>query len=176
MTRRYAGVPVILWGIVSVMVLGFLVAFAIGQIDSSGGNSSANASTSAPPEVPLGAGQPANPNTGGGTGEVDSCSGSNHVSWDDASNHLDQKIALVGPVMDVHSSSQGVATVTIGIGNTGKPVTVVITSSMASRLPQTPQQLYSGKTLCVIGVLQAVGKNFQMVADQPSDISVYNPS
>ena len=173
MTRRYAGVPVVLWGVVAVVVVGFVVAFAIGQIDSSGGSTSPSKS---PPEVPLGAGQPGNTNTGGGTGAVDSCSSSNHVSWDDAANHLDQKVALVGPVMDVQSSSQGVATVTIGYGNTGKPVTVVLTSSMASRLPQTPQQLYSGKTLCVIGVLQAVGKNYQMVADQPSDISVYNPS
>ena len=176
MNRRYAGVPVILWGIAAVVVLGFLVAFAFGQIDSSGGNSNANASTGAPPEVPLGAGQPANPSTGGGSGAVDSCTGSNHVSWDDAANHLDQKVALVGPAMDVQSSSQGVASITIGVGNTGKPVTVVITSSMASRLPKTPQELYAGKTLCVIGVLQAVGKNFQIVADQPNDISVYNPS
>jgi hypothetical protein len=117
--------------------------------------------------------------TDGGDGreEVPSCTRGNsfRVSWADADENLNQKIALLGPVAEVVPGERGAIILEIGDVEqqpTLQPILVRLTASTLARLPGDPSDLYLGNAICVIGVPQQVGEDIQITVNEPTEITV----
>ena len=111
---------------------------------------------------------------GGGTNPIDrpSCERTERISWTEADNYVDQKVAVIGTVSDIDEDGSG-ATLTVGRTEDETPVTVLITESALSRLPDTPENLFGDDAICVIGVLQDTGDEIRVVVNEPADISAF---
>ena len=101
------------------------------------------------------------------------------IPWYDAQDHIGERITLCGPVVDAAwaSGSNGKPTFL----NLGEPYpdpdrfTVVIWIQYRSNFPQSPENYYLGKTVCVTGLVTEYGGIPQIEARLSSDIEICEP-
>ena len=99
-----------------------------------------------------------------------SCEQDERIAWTEARRYVNQKVAVIGAVTSVESGHDG-ATLTIGRTEDEIPVTVFITENAVDRMPEAPGEMFGDNAVCVIGVLQAVDAEIQVVVDEPADIT-----
>lgn len=80
------------------------------------------------------------------------------ISWDEAKDHIGDRIAVCGPVAGTFygSSIKGRPTF-LNVGEdypSKRRFTVVIWGENRGNFPQAPETYYSGKTICVTGLIQ----------------------
>jgi hypothetical protein len=100
--------------------------------------------------------------------------GDNAISWSNASTHVGERVTVEGPVVSTKyaSSSRGEPTFL----NIGKPYpdpgrfTVVIWGENRSNFPESPEDAYEGKNICVSGLIETYQGSPQIIVDSPSDI------
>lgn len=96
------------------------------------------------------------------------------ISWDEAKYHIGERTTVCGPVVDTHwaSGSKGEPTFL----NIGKPYpdpnrfTVVIWIDCRANFPQAPEKYYSGKTICVSGLIIEYKGVTEIEVCHPSEI------
>jgi hypothetical protein len=152
--------------IVVVAVLVLLGIWIAGNV-AGGGGANENAA-GPPPEVPA----PANAPPASATVAAPSCGPGSHISWADAPQHIDSRVAIEGPVKSVSAGEGGAAQIVLGEGD-ARPVVVNLLPQAVQTLPVPAQAAYGGKTLCVVGVVQNIGGQLEMNVDRTSDISIY---
>lgn len=101
------------------------------------------------------------------------CARDGRISWADAEDYVNQRVAVLGPVTGVSEDQTGTAELTLGQTEDETPITVVITATAKRGMPAPPQELYGGEVVCVVGVLQATGTQIKVFVNQPSDISAF---
>lgn len=102
---------------------------------------------------------------------VDSCNSPERVSWIDAVDHINTRIALVGPVTDIRQDDEGRTELIVGQeANEAEPVALVLTQNFVGRSPAPPEELYGDETVCAIGVVQRIDGQLQIVLNRPTDI------
>ena len=79
------------------------------------------------------------------------------INWDEAKNHIGERTTVCGPVVSTTwaSGSKGQPTF-LNIGKTypdPQRFTVVIWIQHRGNFPQPPEDYYSGKTICVTGLI-----------------------
>jgi hypothetical protein len=117
--------------------------------------------------------EPAPNGTGGENGgEKELPSGA--IWWYEAKDHIGDRLTVCGPVVDSNwaSGSSGKPTFL----NIGKPYpdpdrfTVVIWIDYRSNFPQSPEDYYLGKTICVTGLITEYEGIAQIEAQSPTQI------
>jgi hypothetical protein len=113
----------------------------------------------------------------GNTGPAPSCETGDdfRISWGDAEQNLNTKVAMIGPVSALRTEDDGSVVLEIGDVEelpTAKPVTVLLTSNVLGRLPANPEMLYANEAVCVIGVPQRLGDGIRLTINEPSEIRV----
>lgn len=104
-------------------------------------------------------------------GARETCMREDRISWADAENHLERRIAVLGPVTDIVEGSGGDPELQLGRTEQETPVTVVFTQDALQALPADPETLYRDEAVCVVGVLRAVGEEIRIFVNQPTDIT-----
>jgi len=96
------------------------------------------------------------------------------ISWDEATNHIGERTTVCGPVVSATwaSGSKGQPTFL----NIGKPYpdlqrfAVVIWMQNRGNFPQAPESYYSGKTICVTGLIIEYNGVPEIEVKDPSQI------
>ena len=96
------------------------------------------------------------------------------IWWDEAKDHIGDRLTVCGPVVDTcwASGSNGKPTFL----NIGKPYpdpdrfTVVIWIDYRANFPQPPEDYYLGKSICVTGLIEPYKGSPQIEAQQLSQI------
>jgi len=96
------------------------------------------------------------------------------ISWNEAKNHIGERITVCGPVVDGTwaSGSSGKPTFL----NLGEPYpdpdrfTVVIWIDNRGNFPQAPEDYYLGKTICVTGLITEYNGIPEIEVSYPSEI------
>jgi len=96
------------------------------------------------------------------------------ISWDEAKNHIGDRITVYGPVVDTHwaSGSSGKPTFL----NIGKPYpdpsrfTVVIWIDNRNKFSEPPEDYYLGKTIAVTGLIEDYKGSPQIEVTTPEQI------
>jgi hypothetical protein len=98
------------------------------------------------------------------------------VTPEAATERVNQEVTVIGPVVAAHydSSLSGAPTyIEMGAAYPDpKSLSVVILGASRAAFPAPPEQLYQGKTICVIGVVQNYMQRKAIIAGQPESISV----
>ena len=96
------------------------------------------------------------------------------IAWDEAKDHIGERVTVCGPVVDATwaSGSNGKPTFL----NLGKPYpdpdrfTVVIWIQNRNNFPQAPEDYYLGKTICVTGLITEYSGIAEIEVQYPSEI------
>ncbi len=109
-----------------------------------------------------------------GEGEEDKELPSGSIQWNEAKDHIGDRLTVCGPVVDSYWSSGSSGKPTFL--NIGKPYpdpqrfTVVIWDDYRANFPQPPEEYYLGKTICVTGLIEEYNGSPQIEAQQLSQI------
>jgi micrococcal nuclease len=98
------------------------------------------------------------------------------IQWNEARDYIGVEVIVCGPVVDSKwaSGSNGKPTFL----NIGKPYpdkdrfTVVIWEEYRDNFPETPEEFYLGKTVCVTGIIDVYKNSCQVELRSPSKIEV----
>jgi DNA/RNA endonuclease YhcR with UshA esterase domain len=98
------------------------------------------------------------------------------IQWNEARDYIGVKVIICGPVVDSKwaSGSNGKPTFL----NMGKPYpekdrfTVVIWEEYRDNFPETPEEYYLGKTVCVTGIVDVYKNSCQIELRSPSKIAI----
>jgi hypothetical protein len=98
------------------------------------------------------------------------------IPWYEAKNYVGKQVRVCGSVTDAHwaNTSKGKPTFL----NIGKPYpdpsqfTVIIWDNNRSKFPQTPEKWYSGKTICVTGIVIDYQGMAEIEVKSPDQIEV----
>ena len=99
------------------------------------------------------------------------------LSWADAKYHIGERVTICGDVIDTRWASdiEGKPTFL----DIGKPYpdpnrfTVVISIDCRTNFPQAPEEYYSGKHICITGLIEENDNIPQIEACYPSQIQEY---
>lgn len=98
------------------------------------------------------------------------------ISWQDAKGYIGKSVSIYGPVVEVEyaSASKGKPTfIDIGEGYPGKNrVTITIWGKNRASFSGSPEDLYSGKTVCVTGELYLYNGVCNVEVQTPSQIEI----
>ena len=118
--------------------------------------------------------QPGLPAPGAGQGGADTIEAScqdatRRISWADAEQNLNQRIAVVGPVLEVVGD---VEEIRLGqeVGDE-QPITLTFAGEAADNVPFEAGEL-TNATVCAIGLVQQDGDRLTMVINEPADIVI----
>lgn len=101
------------------------------------------------------------------------CGRAERISWADAEDYVESRVAILGPVTEIQEGADGSSELTLGRTEDETPVTVVVTQTAKRGLPAPPEELFGGEVVCVVGVLQAVGTQIEIFVNEPTDISIF---
>ncbi|HLF78042.1 MAG TPA: hypothetical protein VJB57_11205 [Dehalococcoidia bacterium] len=104
---------------------------------------------------------------------VISCSTSPSIAWVDAKNHLNEEVAIVGDIF-IAKQSPGLGT-DLYLGDSSSPdeaVLVRVPDDSRHNFDLPPEQLYVGKTVCVIGVVEAIDQRLVLELDSDKYITI----
>ena len=104
-----------------------------------------------------------------------SCTESTRVSWGDAEQNLNTKVALFGPVSEIRDGEDGAVVLEIGDvteSSDAEPVNVVLLPQVLGRLAGDPRALYADETICAVGVLQRAESAIRLHINEPAEILV----
>ena len=128
-----------------------------------------------PPELPEGGGDL--PGGAGGPVTVPSCRAGDpdRVTWGDVEQNLNMKVALLGPVSAIYRGADG--SIVLEMGDVkelpgAKPVKVTLLPNTMIRLPASPEELYSDRIVCAVGVPQRIGDEIRLQINEPRELYV----
>ncbi|HSW43980.1 MAG TPA: endonuclease/exonuclease/phosphatase family protein, partial [Phycisphaerae bacterium] len=93
------------------------------------------------------------------------------ISWQDARDHLDREVAVVGKVVRGNKSGQG--NVFLNFAEDWKDtLSVFIPKQTVELFPQSPDELYQGKTIKVRGKITLYRGSPSLTVNEPSAVAV----
>lgn len=168
--------------ILGVLIIGIFIAIAVVLITNDGDDDVEEPSVAIPGQtgggLPKDAPEfidafPAESPDGEAMSSSESCEGDNRISWADAETHVNERVAILGPVTEITEDPDGTTELRLGVTEDETPVTIQLTQTAKRAMPAPPEELYSGQVVCVVGVLQAVGTQIEVFVNQPSDITIF---
>jgi hypothetical protein len=104
------------------------------------------------------------------------CEGTNLIEWDETADHSGEILTVFGPVVDTtYSSSADGRPTFLNIGKEfpdPERFTVVIWGDDRPKFPDSPEQFYRGKEICVRGLISEFQGSMQIEIDDPSQIEI----
>jgi hypothetical protein len=104
----------------------------------------------------------------------ETCASEDSIAWHEAVDYVGNEVALSGPVLEVNQGGEGGAAATIVVGERTEDapplVDIALTATAEGDYAEGIEQVFGGKEVCVIGVIQSSEGRFQIVINESEDI------